>query len=318
LCRANSDYILRMRTGIPPLTAAKALFASDRTCCVCRTPGKPVQIHHIDEDPSNHALENLAVLCLDHHRDTQLRGGFDRKLDADQVILYRDDWNDRVARNRVSDRKLQEELEISRGSPDLALETSIAEVHRENGQYELLAIHYDRIGNEQLRDKYIELAIKRGISPAGEVFMRSLQGKVELVSSDSLDDERKQLEESNDWSQLARFYVKTKDTTNAVRYYCKSILESLDERNIFSAGYYLKELSQESLFKQLFEKRMNKAAKLMNFGGASVLYKNSNGTQSLDRYYLRTKEKSDRLETFCSLSCLNAPLAIQKAIVKHA
>lgn len=59
---------------------------------VCRTRGKPFQLHHVDEDPSNNDRGNLAVLCVDCHRETQIRGGFDRKLDAMQICLYRNDW----------------------------------------------------------------------------------------------------------------------------------------------------------------------------------------------------------------------------------
>ena len=79
------------RAPIPPEISARVLFESDRTCCVCRQRGKPVQIHHINEDSSDNALRNLAVLCFDCHRETQITGGFDRKLDSDQVTLYRND-----------------------------------------------------------------------------------------------------------------------------------------------------------------------------------------------------------------------------------
>jgi len=91
------------RTEIPRDVAASALFESDRTCCVCRARGKAVQIHHVDENPANGDKSNLAVLCFDCHRDTQIRGGFDRKLDAAQVALYRDDWVTRVANRRSID-----------------------------------------------------------------------------------------------------------------------------------------------------------------------------------------------------------------------
>jgi hypothetical protein len=57
-------------------------------------------LHHIDENPSNHDPANLAVLCLDCHRDTQITGGFDRKLSAGQVRHYREDWLTRVENNR--------------------------------------------------------------------------------------------------------------------------------------------------------------------------------------------------------------------------
>ncbi len=88
------------RTEIPAEIAAKVLFDSDRTCCICGIRGKPVQIHHIDEDPSNSIPENLAVLCFDCHHQTQIRGGFDRKLDSAQVALYKSDWVQRVASTR--------------------------------------------------------------------------------------------------------------------------------------------------------------------------------------------------------------------------
>jgi hypothetical protein len=88
------------RVEIQAEIAARVLFFSDRTCCVCRVIRKPVQIHHIDEDPSNSIEENLAVLCFDCYRDTQIRGGFDRKLDANQIVLYRRDWYEIVDRKR--------------------------------------------------------------------------------------------------------------------------------------------------------------------------------------------------------------------------
>jgi Protein of unknown function (DUF3298) len=88
------------RNEIPPEAAARVLFLSNRICCVCRERRKPVQIHHLDEDPSNSTEDNLAVLCLDCHHETQIKGGFARKLDAHQIVLYRDDWYAVVAGNR--------------------------------------------------------------------------------------------------------------------------------------------------------------------------------------------------------------------------
>jgi hypothetical protein len=87
------------RTEIPPEVAAQILFESDRRCCVCRGE-RPVQIHHIDENPNNSLPDNLCVLCFDCHLDTQLRGGFNRKLDAAQILLYKQDWLKRVAVTR--------------------------------------------------------------------------------------------------------------------------------------------------------------------------------------------------------------------------
>ena len=84
--------MVKQRTSIPNDLVAEVLFASDRTCCVCQEKGKPVQIHHIDGNPSNNAIENLAVLCLDCHNETQIKGGFGRQLTASVVTKYRDEW----------------------------------------------------------------------------------------------------------------------------------------------------------------------------------------------------------------------------------
>lgn len=88
------------RVPIPPDVAAELLFVSDHTCCVCRDRGRAVQIHHIDENPANNTKANLSVLCLLCHDDTQIKGGFGRKLDANLVTQFRDDWHARVVIRR--------------------------------------------------------------------------------------------------------------------------------------------------------------------------------------------------------------------------
>jgi hypothetical protein len=92
--------VAKVRIPIPDDVASLVLFNSDRTCCVCRRDGLVVQLHHIDEDPSNNAPENLAALCFQCHDDTQIKGGFGRKLDSHQVLRYRDDWHNSVQAQR--------------------------------------------------------------------------------------------------------------------------------------------------------------------------------------------------------------------------
>src|SRR5271165_1728013 len=91
----------KKRIVIPSSIAAQVQFEADRTCCVCRKKGKRYQIHHIDEDPTNNDLQNLVVLCLDCHTETHIYGGFSRKLDEQQIRLYRDNWLAYVARKRA-------------------------------------------------------------------------------------------------------------------------------------------------------------------------------------------------------------------------
>jgi|GEM_PF-778456 len=96
----KSPTLKKNRKSIPPPLAAEILYMSNRTCCVCTEPGKPVQIHHIDEEPSNNSVANLAVLCLHCHEETQKTGGFGRKLDSAQVFKFREEWLIRVNRRR--------------------------------------------------------------------------------------------------------------------------------------------------------------------------------------------------------------------------
>lgn len=72
---------------------SNAIFMQDRTCCVCRDKKKKyIQVHHIDENNDNNDINNLAILCLDCHTETQIQGGFFRKLDPDIIRKYRDEW----------------------------------------------------------------------------------------------------------------------------------------------------------------------------------------------------------------------------------
>ncbi len=86
----------KKRVAIPDDLAADVLFASDRTCCVCRSEQLKIQIHHIDEDPSNNSFDNLAVICLFCHSDAHTRGAFVRNLSRDLIHLYNTSWREIV------------------------------------------------------------------------------------------------------------------------------------------------------------------------------------------------------------------------------
>jgi hypothetical protein len=248
----------KKRIEIRPEVAARVLFLSDRTCCVCRRSGKPVQIHHVDEDPSHSELGNLAVLCLDCHNDTQLRGGFARKLEADQVILYRDDWHRVVARARAS-----VEMPSSRRDTrdELALALSIAEIYRENGEFELLAMHYHRLGNVELRDKYIELTLQRGPNDSSIAYLRGLQRKPELIPEEVIERELARYAQHDDKLQRARFLRTLGRHRQAALDYAEGSAESLRQGRTFSAAFYLKELAKSGIVTELFVEALGEATR---------------------------------------------------------
>ncbi len=219
------------RVDIPAELAAQVLFHSDRTCCVCRTKGKATQIHHIDDNPSNNVFENLAVLCFDCHTETQVRGGFHRKLDGEQVVLYRDDWLNTVAKMRATDLNRLQGIEAEDVAIELELATSLAEIYRGREEYELLALHYLSVGNNDLRDKYIDLAIQQGIDDDSLIFFRSEQGRLDLVPQEVINRLIYQLESRANWFSLGRLYVRLEQPQNATRATCRGVIKYLIEKS---------------------------------------------------------------------------------------
>ncbi len=82
----------KKRIPIPDELAAKVMFDSDRTCCVCRDPTKKTEIHHIDGDPSNNDFSNLAVVCKDCQSDAHTKHAFARNLTPELIRKYDESW----------------------------------------------------------------------------------------------------------------------------------------------------------------------------------------------------------------------------------
>ena len=139
----------KKRVEIPTAIVAQVQFLSDRTCCVCRVKGKPFQIHHIDENPANNEPDNLAVLCLECHNETQIQGGFGRKLNAEQITLYRDNWLTQVTKIRAVQ---VERLSSSQTNPSTASTLSPSELSSKTMKRERLFNAYKIILNAA--DKY--------------------------------------------------------------------------------------------------------------------------------------------------------------------
>ncbi len=236
----------KKRVDIPRAIEAQVQFASDRTCCVCRVKGKPFQIHHIDENPANNDFKNLAVLCLECHNETQIRGGFGRKLNAEQVILYRDDWLIQVAKARAAHVDRLPTTNPEDRAINVELATSLAEIYREREEYELLALHYLGIGNDELRDKYIDLAIQQGMADDSLIFFRSVQQRLDLIPEEVKEREVKRLEDQGQWFSLGRLYRELEEYQLAAHATCKGVVEAIEEGNVFTAAFHLKEAEEEN------------------------------------------------------------------------
>src|SRR6266571_3981208 len=227
----------KKRVDIPRAIEAQVQFASDRTCCVCRVKGKPFQIHHIDENPANNDFKNLAVLCLECHNETQIRGGFGRKLNAEQVILYRDDWLIQVSKTRAAHVDRLASTSVEDQSINVELATSLAEIYRDREEYELLALHYLGIGNDELRDKYVDLAIQQGMDDDSLIFFRSVQHRLDLIPEEVKRRRIEKLEDQGLWFSLGRLYRELEEYQLATQATCKAVVAAIEEGNIFTAAF---------------------------------------------------------------------------------
>ena len=180
-------------------------------------------------------------------------GGFGRKLNADQIILYRNDWLNKVNENRANYEMHLNKIKGENTSEILQYITSITEIYKENEQYDLLATEYSIIDNVELRDKYIELALKNNPSDENIIYLRSLQNKTELVSEEVRERRFTELTNNKNWMQRARFHFDFNKKLDALKDYIKGIQESLDNNNYFTSAFYLKELFEKDLVNYLFE-----------------------------------------------------------------
>jgi hypothetical protein len=72
------------------------LDANATVCCVCKTRGIGINIHHIDGDPENNLFANLAVLCVQdhdaHHRPYASPALQHLDLGEDRIREYKKRW----------------------------------------------------------------------------------------------------------------------------------------------------------------------------------------------------------------------------------
>lgn len=91
----------KTRRQIPAALADDVLFLTDHTCCICRTKGKDVHLHHIDGKSSNNTPDNLATVCLDCHSKVTGGRGLGRIHGPGEVRRYKRSWEKQVLDTRL-------------------------------------------------------------------------------------------------------------------------------------------------------------------------------------------------------------------------
>jgi len=83
----------KMRKSIPKSVQTQVLTACRRRCYMCFSlhgddGHKKGQIAHLDRDPSNNALENLAFLCREHHDEYDTRSQQTKGVTTEEAKTY--------------------------------------------------------------------------------------------------------------------------------------------------------------------------------------------------------------------------------------
>jgi len=92
----------KQRTQPAAYDATSVLRRSRRRCCICfglhrDDAVKKGQIAHLDHDPDNNSIDNLAWLCLEHHDEYDSRHSQSRSLQLAEVKAYRDELYDKYS-----------------------------------------------------------------------------------------------------------------------------------------------------------------------------------------------------------------------------
>ena len=93
----RTDSIISMADRKPPSTSVElqVLVASRRRCCICyglhRDLGiKQGQLAHINRDPSDSSVDNLAFMCLQHHDWFDSKTSQSKGATIEEAKHYRD------------------------------------------------------------------------------------------------------------------------------------------------------------------------------------------------------------------------------------
>jgi hypothetical protein len=88
---ASGETIMpKIRKDLPENILEQLLFLSSNRCCICQTP--LIVIHHIDGNPANNNMDNLAPLCPNCHTHAHSNSKLTRNLTPDRIKSVRKIW----------------------------------------------------------------------------------------------------------------------------------------------------------------------------------------------------------------------------------
>lgn len=105
LTREAADVIHNgSRPPIPTNVVNRLLRDSRSTCCVCRTPRRPIIIHHIEpwNESRSHDEPNLVVVCLICHDEAHTKHELSINLTPERLRVFKSEWISEVNRETAA------------------------------------------------------------------------------------------------------------------------------------------------------------------------------------------------------------------------
>lgn len=260
-----------MRKKIPHNIEVQILLRNKHACCICRETGlyKDVVIHHIDGNPNNNKLENLAVLCLDHHSKADIglkqgRIGAGKKFTPEEIKSYKKQWEDKimaeikVAKKYFPTRKKKQmealyEFEIRKVKNEiLSLPENDPRIREKFDYLNQLVVEEFISGIEirkKLLDVYFHIAIQS--STVTNIALRLTDAVRDLslhligpkeVKMDTKD-KKILLESLNTISTIGEFNAEFSDTDKVIKRVCRNIHELLE----IASWYKVKEFKLRAI-----------------------------------------------------------------------
>jgi hypothetical protein len=96
-------FIWKKRRPVPVKVLDRLMVANRHTCCICNQPRHPVEKHHINEDPSDNAWSNLALVCRTCHGLVTQKGNLGARYSQGEVLLCKLRWEKRCAEAPVDE-----------------------------------------------------------------------------------------------------------------------------------------------------------------------------------------------------------------------
>jgi len=154
------------RPTIPAPVNQKILYESAFACAVCQKRG--AHIHHMDENNANNELNNLVLLCQDHHDEAHTKHQLSQNLTAPKLRGFKESWLQLVSKRREQATSASSQRELA--DPFLSMGVTWGYINHRRVSQMLTPEILERVDQKLLaRCQNLGMIDHRGYSPLPRV-----------------------------------------------------------------------------------------------------------------------------------------------------